>query len=98
MVVRTSSGLEITGLPGVKIYPGPKRDPRRVVIVQDSQFVGHGSFAGIGLDLIMDLGLVSQTISTVIRLWKMGFVSRNYLLQFPRVRASRWAIYWSIRL
>lgn len=69
----------------------------RVVIVQDSHFVGRGNYVGTGLDLMWDLGLVSPRILTAIRLSRMGFISGNFMKQFPKERASKLGMYWYIQ-
>lgn len=65
---------------------------RRAVTALDSQYVGRGNYAGIGLALMWDLGLLSPMISTAIRLMRMGFISKSFLLHYHRTHVYNPAI------
>jgi hypothetical protein len=84
-------------LPQAPTFRGPYGTGKREVTVQDSRFVGRGKFTGTGLVLMWELGLLSPTISTAIRLWRMGFISKNSLIHFQRERASNRATFSYIR-
>lgn len=84
---------------GLWTYLGPKVPTGyKAQIVRDSQYLGRGSSNATALDLMLELGLVYPTISTAIRLWKMGFISRSYLSRYPKEHAPSLGTYSSIQL